>query len=87
MAGRFWSKPVALGCGSRAQMRSKQLPHPVPAPHARPTSPSLRAPAAITSDNSRSVTAWQMQTYTALLDFLPGTARYLLGEPNLIMTP
>jgi hypothetical protein len=49
---------------SRSQIRSRQLPQPVPAPQASPTSSSVRAPSSITSASWDSLTAKQMQTYT-----------------------
>jgi hypothetical protein len=50
-----------------AQMRSKHDPQPVPAPQDRPTAASVVAPAAMMSETSVSVTAWQMQAYTVVL--------------------
>src|SRR4051812_10842183 len=59
---RPWSGSAAR---SRSQIRSRQLPQPVPAAQASPTSSSVRAPSAMTSDSADSLTAKQMQTYTA----------------------
>jgi hypothetical protein len=46
-----------------SQMRSRQVPQPVPAPQASPTLSSQRAPIWITERTSFSRTRAQMQTY------------------------
>jgi hypothetical protein len=52
-----------------SQIRSRHEPQPVPAPQASPTASSVLDPAAMTSETSASVTAWQIQAYTdAFLD-------------------
>src|SRR5688500_14597056 len=56
---RSHSRPAA---SSMSWICERQAPHPVPAPHASPTSSTVRAPRSITRRTSESVVTWQRQT-------------------------